>query len=188
MLTLNKEDGGNRRFVLVECEDYVDTITAERVRRVIEGVPTAKDESIKKGFGGTFSYFKLGSAMRQESLLDGSNLPDYEKLASYIFFTATGEEFEPDRIRREDWFIGSSRLYDVFLFYEPDIDKLKNMALTLDEARKLPRTKKRNLVFAPTKYLDREFLNQYRITFQQLPFQIYEAVDKLSARRTPKAG
>ena len=56
--------------------------------------------------------------MRQESLLDGSNLPDYEKLASYVFFTATGEEFAPEQIRREDWFIGSSRLYDVFLIYE----------------------------------------------------------------------
>ena len=33
VLALNKEDGGNRRFVLVECEDYVDSITAERVRR-----------------------------------------------------------------------------------------------------------------------------------------------------------
>ena len=188
VLALNKEDGGNRRFVLVECEDYVDSITAERVRRVIKGVPSAKDKSLKAGLGGTFSYFKLGSAMRQESLLDGSNLPDYEKLASYIFFTATGEEFAPDQVRRDDWFIGSSQLYDVFLFYEADIDKLKNMALTLDEARKLPRTEKRRLVFAPTKYLDREFLNQYRITFQQLPFQIYEAVDKLSAGRAPNAG
>ena len=187
VLALNKEDGGNRRFVLVECEDYVDSITAERVRRVIKGVPSAKDKSLKAGLGGTFSYFKLGSAMRQESLLDGSNLPDYEKLASYIFFTATGEEFAPDQVKQDDWFIGSSRLYDVFLFYEADIDKLKNMALTLDEARKLPRTERRNLVFAPTKYLDREFLNQYRITFQQLPFQIYEAVDKLSAGRAPNA-
>ncbi len=185
VLELNKEDDGNRRFILVECEDYIDSMTVERVQRVINGVPSVKAESLKAGFGGTFSYFKLGSAMRQESLLDGSNLPDYEKLAGYIFFTATGEEFAPDRIRRKDWFIGSSRLYDVFLFYEPDIDKLKNMALTLDEARKLPRTEKRNLVFAPTKYLDREFLNQYRITFQQLPFQIYEAVDKLSAGRAP---
>ena len=188
VLELNKEDDGNRRFILVECEDYVDSMTVERVQRVINGVPSVKAEPLKAGFGGTFSYFKLGSAMRQESLLDGSNLPDYEKLASYIFFTATGEEFAPDRIRREDCFIGSSRLYDVYLFYEPDIDKLKNMALTLDEARKLPRAKKRNLVFAPTKYLDREFLNLYRITFQQLPFQIYEAVDKLSAAGTPNVG
>ena len=37
VLALNKEDGGNRRFVLIECEDYVDSITAERVRRVIKG-------------------------------------------------------------------------------------------------------------------------------------------------------
>ena len=179
VLALNREDGGNRRFVLIECEDYVNSITAERVRRVIRGVPSARDQALKEGLTSTFSYFELGKPMGQESLLDGSNLPDYEKLASYIFFTATGEEFAPEQVRREDWFIGSSQHYDVFLFYEPDIEKLKNLALTLDEARKLPGTGRRNLVFAPSKYLDREFLDRYRITFQQLPFQIYEAVDKL---------
>ena len=190
VLALNKQDGGNRRFVLIECEDYVDSITAERVRRVIQGVPSAKDEALKSGLGGSFSYFELGKPMRQESLLDGSNLPSYEKLASYVFFTATGEEFLPERIRRKDWFIGSSRLYDVFLIYEPEVETLKNMALTLDKARALPPAQhnRNRLVFAPTKYLDREFLHQYRITFQQLPFQIYEAVDNLSAASAPRAG
>ena len=33
----NKKDGGHRRFILVEQEDYADTITAERVRRVAKG-------------------------------------------------------------------------------------------------------------------------------------------------------
>ena len=66
VLALNKEDGGNRRFVLVECEDYVDSITAERVRRVIKGVPSVKNADLKAGLGGTFSYFKLGEPMRQE--------------------------------------------------------------------------------------------------------------------------
>jgi adenine-specific DNA-methyltransferase len=37
VLEANKRDGGNRRFVLVEMEDYADRLTAERVRRVIEG-------------------------------------------------------------------------------------------------------------------------------------------------------
>ena len=187
VLALNKEDGGNRRFVLIECEDYVDSITAERVRRIIRGVPTAKDESLKSGLGGSFSYFQLGLPMRQESLLDGTNLPTYERLAGYVFFTATGEEFSPENIRREDWFIGSSRLYDVFLIYEPDVEELKNMALTLDIARSLPRTKQNKLVFAPTKYLDQEFLHRYRIAFQQLPFQIYETADNLSAASAPDA-
>ena len=60
VLSLNAEDGGNRRFILIECEDYADSITAERVRRVIKGVPTAKDEALKKGLGGSFSFFELG--------------------------------------------------------------------------------------------------------------------------------
>ena len=180
VLALNKEDGGNRRFVLIECEDYVDSLTAERVQRVAKGIPSAKDESLKAGLGGTFSYFKLGLPMRQESLLDGSNLPSYEKLAAYVFFTATGEEFEPEQIRKKTWFIGRSRLYDVFLIYETDVEQLKNMALTLDIARTLPRGQRNKLVFAPTKYLDREFLHRYHVTFQQLPFQIYDTIDKLA--------
>ena len=62
---------------------------------MIKGVPSAKDDTLKAGFGGTFSYFELGRPMRQESLLDGSHLPSWEKLAGYIFFTATGQEFDP---------------------------------------------------------------------------------------------
>ena len=61
VLALNNEDNGNRRFILVQCdelnkktgkiENICDKITGERVRRVIKGVPKAKDENLKKGFG-----------------------------------------------------------------------------------------------------------------------------------------
>lgn len=37
VLAANQKDGGNRRFILIECEEYADTLTAERVRRVIDG-------------------------------------------------------------------------------------------------------------------------------------------------------
>jgi adenine-specific DNA-methyltransferase len=37
VLAANKQDGGNRKFILIEMEDYADKLTAERVRRVIEG-------------------------------------------------------------------------------------------------------------------------------------------------------
>ena len=142
-------------------------------------MPSAKDEALKNGLGGTFSYFELGRPMRQESLLDGSNLPSWEKLASYIFFTATGQEFDPADTNRETGFVGRTASHDVFLFYEPDVEKLKDLALSLDMARHLPDGSRRKLVFAPTKYLDREFLYKYRIDFQQLPFQIYEAIERL---------
>ena len=180
VLAQNREDGGNRRFILVECEDYAENITAERVRRVIRGVSSAKDNALKTGLGGTFSYFELGRPMRQESLLDGSHLPSWEKLASYIFFTATGQEFDPAETNPDTGFVGRTESHDVFLFYQPDVEALKGLALSLAEARALPDGgSRRRLVFAPTKYLDRDFLHQYRIDFQQLPFQIYEAIDRL---------
>ncbi len=177
VLAQNLEDGGNRRFILVECEDYAESTTAERVRRVIQGVPDSKNESLNAGLGGTFSYYTLGRPMKQESLLDGSHLPSWENLSSYIFFTATGQEFDLNVINHDTGYIGQTNSHDVFLLYEPDVDQLKNLALSLSEARALPASPRRKLVFAPAKYLDQEFLHKYNIDFQQLPFQIYEAID-----------
>ena len=37
VLEANKVDGGDRRFILVEMEDYADSLTAERIRRVSKG-------------------------------------------------------------------------------------------------------------------------------------------------------
>jgi len=179
ILALNKEDGGDRRFVLIECEDYVDELTAERVRRVIKGVPKAKNETLRTGLGGTFSYFKLGRPLEIQAILEGKDLPSYQALAEYIFFTATGETWDEKKMDRKKWFIGESRQYDVFLMYEPNAEKLKNLALNLDLARALPNISgKQKLVFAPTKYLDEYFLDHLRITFQQLPYQIYRAIEK----------
>ena len=36
VLELNKEDGGNRKFIICEQMDYVETVTSKRVQRVIE--------------------------------------------------------------------------------------------------------------------------------------------------------
>jgi len=175
VLDLNNENPGNRKFILVECEDYADKITAGRVRRIIKGVPKAKDKNLKKGLGGTFSYFELGKAIELESILSGDRLPTYKELARYIFYTATGEEFNGKALNEKKNFVGESRNYKVYLFYVPDIEKLKNIALTLDRAKSIGKPgKKRRLVFAPTKYLDQAHLDELRIDFAQLPFEIYE--------------
>ena len=51
VLRLNQRDNGYRRFILVECEDYADELTAERVRRVINGYEyqgTQKEELLRE--------------------------------------------------------------------------------------------------------------------------------------------
>jgi len=181
VLAANQVDGGARRFVLVESENFANSVTAERIRRVIKGVPKSKDEILQKGLGGSFTFVEVGHPMQLETLLKAEKLPSYEDLASYIFYTATGEDFDARRINRKTGFIGESAQYDVYLQYEPDLNFLKSTALTLDMARSLPKgSGKRRLVFAPTKYLDSIHLDQHRIEFCQLPFEIYKA-----AKRNP---
>lgn len=178
VLAQNKEDGGNRRFILVECEDYADKITAERVRRVIKGVKGAKDDALRVGLGGCFSYFDLGKPIEMESILSGKSLPTFEELARYVFYTATGDEFNEKKIDEKRFFVGESKQFEVFLFYKPDLDFLKNTALTLDRAKALGKYKgKTRLVFAPTKYMDQEMQDEYRIAFAQLPFEIYKLAE-----------
>lgn len=36
-LALNEREGATRRFILIECEDYAENVTAERIRRTING-------------------------------------------------------------------------------------------------------------------------------------------------------
>jgi len=180
VLDLNREDDGKRKFILVECEDYADKIAAERVRRVIKGVPDAKDDDLRNGLGGSFSFFELGEPIELESILEGSRLPSYLDLARYVFYTATGEEFIPAQVDEDKHLIGDSKQYEVYLFYKPDLDYLKSTALTLDVAKALgDYTDKKKLVFAPTKYLDlndSELLTKHGlkdIEYCQLPFEIY---------------
>jgi adenine-specific DNA-methyltransferase len=185
VLELNQEDGGNRKFILIQCDEYnkktkqienlCDSITAERVRRIIKGIKTAKDERLKKGFGNSFSYFELGDPIEMYSILEGKKLPSYVDLARYVFYTATGEEFNPKDVKEKKNFIGESKEYEVYLFYKPDIEYLKSTALTLERAKSLgPFKKKKLIVFAPSKYLDTDYLLEYRIDYCQLPFEIYK--------------
>ncbi len=108
VLDMNAEDNGSRRFLLIEAEDYCDKLTAERIRRVIKGVPNAKDETLKKGLGGSFSFVEVGQPMHLESLLKGNKLPPYADLAGYVFYTATGEDFDERAVNRKTHFIGES--------------------------------------------------------------------------------
>lgn len=180
VLSLNKQDQGERRFILVECEDYADSLTAERVRRVIRGIPGAKDEDLRTGLGGSFSFFELGQPIEVESILAGDTLPSYVELARYVFYTATGEEFLPDQVDEARHFIGASKDYDVYLLYKPDITYLKSTSLTLEVAKALGEySGKKKLIFAPTKYLDlndSDLLAKHGlkgIEYCQLPFEIY---------------
>ena len=183
VLDLNKDDGGNRKFILVECEDYADKITAERIRRVIKGVPKAKDENLKKGLGGSFTYCTLGKEINEENLLREKRLPSYGVLAKYVFFTATGRSIENVE-KNDDYFVakvGDDTAF--FVIYKPDRKFLRSNGSSLDLTRKekiqkLMGQKKcaKAIVFAPVCFYPIKELSQDGIRFCQLPFDIHRII------------
>ena len=180
VLALNKEDGGNRRFILVECEDYADSITAERVRRVIRGVPGARDRVLRGGLGGSFAYATLGDPIELEGMLSGAALPPYGALAAYLLYTASGISGGSGSLQRQsdDGLFHSSEKLNYHLLYEPDLSYLRSNAAVLDEerARRISAAaheqSRKAIVFAAGKYIGQRELTQWGITFCQLPYEL----------------
>src|SRR5204863_186635 len=70
VLDLNKTDGGRRRFILVEMEENIcQNITAQRLRKVIEGYSVDKNAKAEKvpGLGGGFRFCRLGEPLFDEA-------------------------------------------------------------------------------------------------------------------------
>ena len=177
VLALNKEDGGNRKFILVECEDHIaDNITAERVRRVIGGVSGARDKTLQEGLGGSFTYCTLGDPIELEGMLTGGALPEYSELAAYLLHTASGVSADGGlEAQNEDGLFYSNGDTDYYLVYQPDIEWLRSNEAILNEqqARRIQETGREAVVFAADKYMGQRFLSDMKIKFCQIPYELH---------------
>ena len=183
VLALNKEDGGNRKFILVECEDYADGITAERVRRVMQGVPGARDKALREGLSGSFTYCTLGAPIDLEGMLTGEALPAYSALAAYLLHTASGVSAGAAELEAQngDGLFYANGVTDYYLLYEPDMNWLRGNAGVLNEerAKRIAAVNKEHgrkaVVFGPGKYMGQRELTELGITFCQLPYELHRA-------------
>ena len=181
VLTLNKTDGGNRKFILVECEDYADNITAERIRRVIGGVPKAKDAALRDGLGGSFVYCTLGEPLDAEAMLTGAALPDWPILAAWLLHTASGVSAGPAGLepQNDDGLFHGNGATDYYLLYRPDLEWLHSHDAMFNEERAKRiaavnrETGREAVVFAPGKYIAQRDLTAMGITFCQLPYDMH---------------
>ena len=173
VLSLNKEDGGNRKFILIECEDYADTITAERVRRVISGVPDARDAALQEGLGGSFTYCTLGKPIEIEAMLTGEALPSYLALAANLLYTTAGVSVGADTLEAQnnDGLFHSDDQNDYYLLYKPNLEYLRSNAaiLNLERAERLCNASRENgrkaIVYAAGNYIGQRELTRMGIIF-----------------------
>ena len=102
VLEANKRDGGTRRFILVEMEDYADRLTAERVRRVINGYGfqgTQKAELLRE----KLSWSKIDKADKlrdQVTAIENLHGHEFDKISKAVkddHLVVTGEKKVTDR-------------------------------------------------------------------------------------------
>jgi len=176
VLALNHEDGGQRKFILIEGEDYAYDLTAERVRRVIKGVPNHRDSSLAAGLGGEFTFCELGEALDLDSMLTGDRLPDFETLGGWLFHTATGLPADRSLFDESAGYLGEASGQHIWLRYQPDLNFLMspNSALTMSAAQEYGSLREgRHLVFATSKFVTHQKLAALSVEFSPLPFSLY---------------
>ncbi len=124
VLAANQKDGGDRKFILVECEDYADKLTAERVRRVINGYDftgTQREELLRENI--TFTSLKNADKLlhRIDGIenLDKHRFDAISKTVKDGVLTVTGER----KVKEHAEGLGGSFTYCTL--GEPlDLDKL----------------------------------------------------------------
>ena len=164
VLNMNKADGGHRKFILVEMGDYADTITAERVKRVIKGYGEGKNAV--EGTGGSFSYYELGEPL----LLPNGNLNEKVgtvKIRDYIWYTETKKPL-PDHKNSNPYFLGENNSTAYYFFYEPQ----KVCVLNYDFVATIPEKAEGYIIYADRCTLSEQELQQLGITFKKIPRDI----------------
>lgn len=165
VLNMNKADGGNRKFILIEMMDYAESITAERVRRVIDGY----GEGNKKvdGTGGNFSFYELGERL----LLENGDLnpsADVKRIRDYIWYMETKTGYEERVADDNAYFLSTYNDVAYYFYYE------KEMVTTLD--RQFLATVKTKadgyVIYADMCALSDELLQKYNISFKKIPRDI----------------
>ena len=163
VLNMNKADGGNRKFILVEMMDYADSITAERVKRVIDGYGEGK--KAVEGTGGNFSFYDLG-----EPLLIGENLNEAvepDKIREYIWFMETKTPYAPTE-SGNPYFLGAHNDAAYYFYYEPQKVTILDYAFLSTIREKAEIT----VIYADRCSISEEKLTQMGIVFKKIPRDI----------------
>lgn len=162
ILNLNKQDGGNRKFILIEMEDYANTITAERVKRVIKGYGT--EAKPVEGTGGDFSFYELGEPVFLENDLINEVI-GIERINEYVWFSETKSNY----IKQDEQYLLGVKEQTAYYFYYDT-----NAMTTLDESflRKLKTKAEQYIIYADNCLLDEKLMSKYHIIFKKIPRDI----------------
>jgi len=176
VLAQNKADGGNRRFITVEMDETIcRDVTAQRIRKAIEGYNETP------GLGSGFRYCTLGAALFD----DAGNIAGevkFSALAAHVFFTETGVPI-PKRAKADCPLLGVHHGKAIYLLFNGVLGDKRpagGNVLTHAVAQDLPSHPAAGenshgglrVVYGEACRLGPKSLEQYGITFRQVPFEL----------------
>jgi len=173
LLKQNAEDGGKRRFILVEMDAGIArNVTAERIRRVTQGYRNAAGAEIA-GLGGGFQFCRLSN----EPLFapDGQIRDEvtFAELADFVWFSETGTGYRPGGKKSSKLGVHEGR--GIYLLYngilgDKSVDGgnvLTGMVLDL-----LPEHDGPRVIYAAACRLGTPRLHREGIVFRQTPYAL----------------
>lgn len=172
VLKQNAEDGGNRRFILVEMDENIArNVTAERVRRAAQGYTNAKGQQVE-GLGGGFQFCRLSS----EPLFDANGQirsdVSFAQLAEFVWFAETGSGFTG---KADSPLLGIHQGRAVYLLYNGILkDRSINggNVLTSPVLDLLPKFDGPKVIYAAACRMGQARMDRLGIQFKQTPYAL----------------
>jgi adenine-specific DNA-methyltransferase len=168
VLQLNKTDNSKRRFILIELvPDIARDITAERVRRVANGIADLPP------LGGGFRYCELGEPVFDN---DGKirETVSFTDLARHVFFSETGEPLPQESVLNTP-LLGAFHGVGVYLLYNGmlgDKSASGGNVLTRSVLAQLPPFAGQKVIYCAGCLLGKGRLQTEQITIRQIPYEI----------------
>lgn len=160
VLNLNKQDGAKRKFILIELEEYAETITAERVKRVIQGY------SDVEGTGGSFDFYTVGEPLFDDHHNLNESVPT-EKIREYIWYSET--RGQSPMAKTTGPFLGTYNDTGYYFIY----DKKHLTTLDYDSlAEYITEKSECYVIYADNCLLPENFMRSRNIVFKKIPRNI----------------
>ncbi len=149
--------------ILVEMMDYADSITAERVKRVIRGYGEGKNAV--EGTGGNFSFYDLGEPLLVGDCLNEAVAP--EKIREYIWFMETKQPYAPPG-GGNPYYLGKHNSTGYYFYYEPQRVTVLDYAFLSTITEKADGT----VIYADRCSISEDKLAKMGVTFKKIPRDI----------------
>lgn len=161
VMSLNNKDQGTRKFILIEMNEYSETVIAERLRCVATGYADVK------GLDGAFDYYELGQPIfkKDKNLNEDVGII---KIREYIYYTETKQYLERQQEESSKYLLDTYNDTGYYFYYEKD----NLTTLTIDTLSIVTEKAEQYIIYADKCMLDKEYMQQKNIVFKKIPRDI----------------